>query len=229
MPLPPPSSFNSSQLVRFLSGLGIAEVPAARLTAAERWSRWLDWTDAIALSAAIHAAPSPRSSTPRPAAATRVRSVTDDFKRMHAELLQAIDQDPLFTGSACADDGPGFSTLRAQYLAHQRAMAARIEPLRVSVRAALTAASSDLARLAALDAVLDQALAVRERQLLATVPGWLEKHFARARPGAAQASASGSTVAGPTLQRALRAELEIRLQPIEGMIEALGEHAPSQP
>ena len=60
-----------------------------------------------------------------------------------------------------------------------------------------------MAQLAALDAVLERALAARERHLLGTVPGWLERHDATTR------------------HTALLAELDTRMQPIEGLLQTL--------
>ena len=45
--------FNSTALVRLLAGLGLADAAPSPLTLAERWSPWLAWTDAIALSAVM--------------------------------------------------------------------------------------------------------------------------------------------------------------------------------
>jgi hypothetical protein len=94
-------------------------------------------------------------------------------------------------------------------------METRLAPLRARVRAALSGTSPALRQLAALDAVLEGALLVRERHLLSKVPLWLEQHLERSRRAAAPSDA------GPRVQDTLLAELDLRLQPIEGMIEAL--------
>ena len=92
-------------------------------------------------------------------------------------------------------------------------MEASIAPLRARLRAALTRKSADMARLAAMDAVLEQALGARERSLLATVPALLEKHFVRSHAAAG--------VFRKDMQAVLLAELELRLQPIDGLLAAL--------
>lgn len=121
---------------------------------------------------------------------------------------------------------------RRHYLSQQQSMQARIGPLRSRVRAALTARSAALARLAALDAVFEQALGEREQHLLATVPALLERHFAPSDPALQLASApplppqQADARRAPEAQRRLMqqlllAELELRLQPVAGMVDAL--------
>lgn len=115
-----------------------------------------------------------------------------------------------------------FSPYRRAYVNHQRAMAAAIGPLRARVRAGLSSRSPALGQLAALDAVLDDALAARERHLLAKVPGLLEKHFARCCKAPPVPTAQGLAGFCQDMQGILLAELDIRLQPILGLLEAMG-------
>jgi hypothetical protein len=142
------------------------------------------------------------------------------------------------------DDPTDFAPCRRQLTAHQRTMTERIAALRADVRLALTNQSATLGQLAAVDAVMDDALAAREKHVLSLVPALLERRFdqlRRANPAAAEpaaASAAASADPGPTaapvpappawriacgreMQDVLLAELDLRLQPVHGMIEAL--------
>ena len=218
------TSLNSSPLLRLLAGLGVAEVAPPALSLAERWSPWLAWTDAITLSAVLGG-----GAAAGPGQAAGVAAAINAVKRLRQELTQAIHSDsgplaeapgqtgPASAGAAVALYETGLASLRRRYQAQQRAMDERIAPVRAQLRATLTGRGGNLARLAALDAVLDQALAARQRRLLATVPGWLDKHFKRA-PTALPAAAA-------EWQRMLLAELDLRLQPVEAMIEALAQAA----
>ncbi|MBS0342784.1 MAG: DUF3348 family protein, partial [Proteobacteria bacterium] len=130
-----------------------------------------------------------------------------------------------------------FTPYRLRYQAKQMAMEAGIGPLREKLRARLAMRSSDLARLAALDGVMEQVLGEQERRLLGTLPTTLEKHFARLRKQhlreqeeqqAAQPDAAPAPPPQPWLQRfgqdaqtMLQAELDIRFKPVEGLLEAL--------
>ena len=214
------TSLNSSPLLRLLAGLGVAEVAPPALSLAERWSPWLAWTDAITLSAVLGG-----GAAAGPGQAAGVAAAINAVKRLRQELTQAIHSDsgplaeapgqtgPASAGAAVALYETGLASLRRRYQAQQRAMDERIAPVRAQLRATLTGRGGNLARLAALDAVLDQALAARQRRLLATVPSWLDQHFKRASATLPAASA--------LFQRALLAELNLRLQPVEGLLDAL--------
>jgi len=221
-------SFNTSTLVRLLAELHPTERPRSPASLAERLGQWLDWADAISLSAALggHSARPLHSPTDTPWAPT---AAVTAFERLRAQLAQAVHHDPLFnpapprprSGAAQPaeglDDTPDFLPYRRSYQAHQRAMDSAIGPCRERLRSSLAQTSPALGRLAALDASLEQALAHRERSQLAAVPGLLEKHFKRLRPATAPALAAF----GKDLQAVLLAELDIRLQPLLGLIEAL--------
>jgi hypothetical protein len=105
----------------------------------------------------------------------------------------------------------------------------------------LAAKTPAMARLAVVDAVMERALSERERSLLAAVPGLLAGHFERLREAeqqalaGAEASADAATAAPAApirpgawldafrkdMQSVLLAELDVRLQPVEGLLAAL--------
>ena len=128
-------------------------------------------------------------------------------------------------------------------------MTERIATLRADVRLALTNQSAALGQLAAVDAVMDDALAAREKHVLSLVPALLERRFDKLRDAHPAAPADTPAAAAPEdppavppaaptppappawriacgreMQEVLLAELDLRLQPVHGMIEAL-DHA----
>jgi hypothetical protein len=126
------------------------------------------------------------------------------------------------------------------YLAHQGHMEASIRPLRGTLRQALGQAGPALQRLALLDAALDKILQARERQLLASVPLLLEKRFAQLANAHRQRLDENRQPDDPALRMqpggwladfcnelksVLLAELDLRLQPTLGLIEALSNEA----
>jgi hypothetical protein len=140
-------------------------------------------------------------------------------------------------GTAASDSEADFLPYRRSYARHQRAMATRIASLRIDVRTVLAQTSPALGRLAALDAAMDEMLGVHERGLLSTVPAMLQKRFDRlhrAQPPLTQpATAAQRPVAwmqafGKDMQAVLLAELELRMQPVEGLLEALGQEPSPQ-
>lgn len=249
------ASFTSAALIRLLAELTATEAAAPRPAFAERLAQWLGWTDAIALAAALNSgARAPAGLAAGPAARRAGDAAAQAVARVRTALAQAIAEDgPLGARAAGgprpavpglpADDPADFAPYRRQHLALQRSMEMRIAPLRAQLRGLLAAQSAAGGRLAALDAALDDALAARERSLLATVPALLERRFERLRqtphdddaapaatapvpdaPGArtrASPPAAWLALFHRERQAVLLAELELRLQPVAGLLDAL--------
>jgi hypothetical protein len=242
----PRAIFSGSSLVRLLANLDLADgLPpdadpghGAQPNDAERLGSWLDWTDAIALSAVLNQGGSDRSLAVRGQAApqtTAVAATVEACQRVRDDLVKLATADVGYTAGTRSARPLDFSSYRSDYQAHQRAMEAAIGPLRERVRAALSDQTPSMARLAALDAVMDQALRPRERQLLAALPGRLEKHVERLQLAAGSVAFSApDTVAlhqrcHREMHRLLLAELDFRLEPVEGMVEALRDATPPAP
>jgi hypothetical protein len=209
-----------SELAHLLSRLSrlADDAPAAtRPVFAERLGHWLGWTGAVALSAALNSSPA----VPAPRAC-RDGDEEADFLRVRAGLLASIAAG-LREGASSPTD---FSPYRRHCAVLQQAMQEAIAALRQRLRLALSRRSAALARLAAIDAVLDQALAARERGLLAAVPLRLQAHFERLQQ-AAGADARWQDDFCHDMDRLLRAELEHRLVPSQGLLDALHTASPS--
>ena len=129
-----------------------------------------------------------------------------------------------------------YAPYRRFYDAHQHDMELSIQPLRTNVRAALAKTSPRLRKLATLDAAFERILRERESKLLTKVPQLLKKRFEQLFKEHQQKlldtqqadNPAAWTQAGAWLARfcddmqmLLLAELELRLQPTLGLIEAL--------
>jgi len=235
------AGFTGSALTRLLARLTDIDVPESRQAFADRLSQWFGWTDAISLSSALNGGLQTAPSGARGPASTE----EGECARVRSALMNAIAEDSAITADkrrghaqapAAEPDAPvdtkvDFSPYRRHYLARQQAMEAGIGPLRGRLRAKLAARSPAMARLAAVDAVMEQVLGAHEHRLLATVPGLLEKHFERLRQADQERSADEPERRAPPggwqdtfrkdMQGVLLAELDIRLQPVEGLLEAL--------
>ena len=208
-----------SELAHLLSRLADKAPAASQPVFAERLGQWLGWTGAVALSAALNASPD------APAARTsRTGDEEADFLRVRAGLLASIAAGLREGASSPAD----FSPYRRHCAGLQQAMQEAVAALRQRLRLALSRRSAALARLAAIDAVLDQALAARERSLLAAVPLRLQSHFERLQQ-AAGADASWHDDFCHDMDRLLRAELAHRLAPSQGLLDALHTTSPASP
>lgn len=204
-----------SELIRLLSRLAGAPPTRTGLAFAERLGHWLSWSDAISLSAALNAGPSEsgpgRSRTPGGEEA--------DFQRVRAALEASIAAGIRESASSPIDFGPH----RRHCITQQQAMQGAVGALRQRLRDALSRHSPTLARLAAIDAVMDQTLAAHERSLLGLVPLRLRAHFERLQ------RAAGDDPGWPEafcedMALVLRAELDHRLLPAQGLLDTLRTH-----
>lgn len=219
MTLPAQQPAAAEPLARLLLQWGVTPAPAGPV--AERLGGWLNWADAIGLSQVL-AAPSPGGVNPSAIAQARDWAGAA-LARLQAELTAAFDDALLARESAePAPAGVPLADLLAPYRLHhaqqQRSMAARIATLRERLRPHLADSAGHLARLAQLDALIERATSGPERERLAALPALLthraERHHA-ADPRGWRARFWAD------LQRLLRAELDLRLQPVLGLIEAL--------
>ena len=131
-----------------------------------------------------------------------------------------------------------YTVFRQRYLAMQRSIQAATGNLRGRLRDMLDQSTADMARLAAVDAVMERALSPREQTLLATVPALLGEHFARLRQAdqktlvdaqitedtPAMAPGAWLDVFRKDMQSVLLAELDVRFQPVEGLLAVLRTH-----
>ena len=132
------------------------------------------------------------------------------------------------------------------YAAHQREFASRIQALQLSVRDAISALSAELAQLAALDEALRDSLATHTRKNLAHIPKLLARRFdflLRENQSHQDNQDMAEPVNQPDedilgtwirpngwlgrffkeMQGLLLAELELRLLPVQGLVEAANE------
>lgn len=239
------TNFHSSQLIRTLADLAVLETAGPAVDFAEKLGVWIDFTDAIRLTGVHNAnaamAPSTSSAEPSPAGA----SLQASFAKARAALERTITQNTApGTGRVRAelvlprleapiDDTKAYAPFRRYHQAHQRDMETSVRSVRAAVRDGVAGApSARLRQLAALDAAFDDILGEREARLLSTLPSLLEKRFNHLRKAHLQTQPCddapdlwmkpGAWMARfcTELQAVLLAELDLRLQPAVGLLEA---------
>lgn len=220
-----------SALVRLLARLAELDVRESPQGFADRLGQWLRWTDATPLFTALKDAPAARSAPVDAAkAAAALQTLAGTAARLRSALARAIAEEvatatedvrnppPPLPGEP-KDATPGFAPYRRCVLARQASMATGIAPLRGRLRMALTARSPALARLAAVDTVMEQVIGAQEHRLLSGIPKLLEKRFRQLRDAPDLDDWTG--LFQQDLQGVLMAELDLRWQPIEGLLKTL--------
>ncbi|OAX58977.1 DUF3348 domain-containing protein [Xanthomonas graminis] len=223
--------------IRLLARLTDADIPPSSPALADRLGQWIDWTRAVAVSRALDGRmPTLDEDTPFESASET------ECARVRGALEQSIASDTgADAGRQAVAPGHGadpnapldYAPFRQRYLSLQRAMLTASGRLRGQLRDTLARSSADMARLAEVDAVMELTLSPREQTLLAAVPALLGQHFERLReaaqpvPDAAQTAHTAPSAGAwldvfrQDMQHVLRAELDIRFHPIEGLLAAL--------
>ncbi len=210
-----------SSLTRLLDDLGVVERLDSGAAFAEKLGMWLDFRHAITLHG-IHN--TPLTAVMRPAHQPSAHAAMSTELTRRRALLTASIQLPLPSLDLSLKASTAYEPYRRHHLARQQEMTLQVRQLRAKVRGTLRSASSNLQKLATLDATFEHMLGERESKLLSTVPALLEKHFKRLhKEHAPSADTTWLSSFGKALQAALLAELEVRLQPSAGLIEAYNE------
>ncbi|MDB5853992.1 MAG: hypothetical protein JWR22_2033 [Herminiimonas sp.] len=255
----PRTSFHSSKLIRCLADLDMVDAVEPGDRFAEKLGLWVNFADAIALSAVHSEGPcgpaSGAATVTQPATRAEKQlaqhgAVAAEFDKIQASLVSSITRSftPSLGKTHIKLPAPMLELpldLRAAYApygrfyeAHGRDMEMTIQPLRVNVRAALAKASPKMRKLAELDAMFEAILQAREKQLLSKVPTLLKKRFDQLFRAHQQKlidtqqsdvlshwMRSGGWLARfcSDVQMLLLAEMELRLQPTMGLIEAFND------
>ncbi len=243
---PQRTGLSGPTLIRLLTRLTDVDVAQSRQSLSDHLSQWLGWTDAIALSAALNTSPPVIAPGARMFSSAEER----ECERVRATLADAIASDTAATAArhpapgqapakklaALAEAEADYANFRQRYLSLQHTMETAVGNLRSRLRGMVAARNGEWTRLAVVDAIMDRALLPKERALLGAIPKLLQGHFERLRQAEAQALAEAgddgaeapAAAAGAWLETfrkdmrsVLLAELDVRLQPVEGLLAAL--------
>lgn len=215
------STFAPSKLVRLLDERAQVRLEPAGMDFAERLGLWLNAFDAIRLQSAHQALRA--AAAPAAARQAQAAALAQDVAKVRAVLARAIAQD------AQDDDADaGYTPWQRRHAELQQKMELMIRPLREHVRQALAQAAPRLRQLAVLDASFDEILAAREQELLAAVPALAKRRFERLRAETAPQDAAWRRDFDKEWRELLLAELELRLQPVTGLVEALAQDSDLQ-
>lgn len=219
----------SSRLVRLLRSWDPPEAEAAGPDPAEGMAAWLGAFDTITLQATLGQLERLPQRPPAPVSAleSAARDLAAEAAQVRDALLSAIAREVLPLAAARGPDA-AWSTYAERQQELQRRMEQMTGDLREQVRSRIAVLSDRLRRLAVLDATLAPVLAGREQQLLPALAGPLKRRCAALRR-AVPADSPEPTPEPPgwladfdkDWRALLLAELELRLEPVQGLLDAL--------
>jgi len=236
-------NISSSRLVRLLGDWAPVDLEACGMDFAERLGLWVNAFDAIGLQAAhqsIRTLTTVAPGRPSDPGQQPAKAMTEAFLRVRTALADLIAMDAL---ALCAADA-SYAPYHQRHVKLQREMEQSIAALRGRVRETLGRVSPRLRQLAALDAVLEQVIAPREQMLLPKAPTLMSRRFEQLRLAHREALEAAGQQDDPALARqaggwladfdndwrqALLAELDLRLEPVAGLIDALRNEPKNQP
>lgn len=252
------STLHSSRLVRLLSALSDTSATSTKSNLAQQLSSLISFGESERL-AALHSelAKSPFESADCDVAAIH-NDVLETRRELVASIGRSFVADagsrirlPIFSANMALDSLASYEPYHRFYAAHQRDFEARIQTLQAKVRDQIRGLSPEMAQLVILDEGLRDALLPHIRLLLAKTPRLLGQHFkqltqqhnvvAADQDKNASAQQRTHTLDSWTAQGAwldiflqdmqglLLAELELRLQPLLGLLEAVDEQTGSTP
>ncbi len=246
---------HQSKLVRLLGELTGTEVAGASSDFAERLGQMFGFNEALILSAANTHRPTttgtPLTDTARQA---QIETLEAEILQARARLVAAIVKSctpgagptriKLPVVAASAEGEPlAYEPFQRFHATHQREMHWHLRNLQASVRNAVSLVSPQLKQLALLDAAFDEILQERARKLFNLIPTLLHKRFTQLQDAHRQSQSStvpdepavwlrpGGWLARfcGELQALLLAELDVRLQPVLGLVDALRHEVQTQP
>jgi hypothetical protein len=203
---------------------------APRQDVAERLGQWLNVKEAIALhsaQSAVAAAGTAAAQRARPGAAPGDlhAALLAELQRVRSVLSQSIQARDAAHQPDPNDLDTEFAFFHQRLIDQQRRMELSADALRGHVRQRLAESTPAHAQLAALDQQMEQLFGGREQRLLGGLPSFLRARYQALRR---QAAASGPPHDLAWLrsfeaefEQLLLAELDLRLQPVTGLIEAL--------
>lgn len=222
-----------------LGELAVSDAEVSHQHFAQRLGQLIDLSHSVNISR-VHAQ---RSANAFTASTESDEAITAEFLQVRNAIVASIIKSfedgtglrriklPQSDPEAPADAASGYEPYGRFYAAHQREMDNKIQQLRKQVREAAQGASAELAQLVVLDEALGDTLTVHSRKFFAAIPGLLARRYAYLLNEYTVASDNpqGNSGSWPELlelfcqnmQSLLLAEVEARLLPTQGLIEAL--------
>jgi len=232
-----------SRLVRLLSGMSDSKFSDGDYNLAEQLGRIINLSDSISLSRELNSLPRQMSQSSEFNAEAVQLDVLESREKMMRTIINSFVDEPSSSGIQLPSVSTGtkaealktYEPYQRFYSMHQAEMAGGVQALRLRVRAAISGFSLELYQLAELDRIINDSISAHNGKLFNLTPKLLQRRFTelldvhqRAQGEADSTEPSDWLRAGGWLaefykdvQELLLAELDVRLQAVLGLLEAL--------
>jgi hypothetical protein len=221
-----------------LGDLAVSGAEVSHRHFAQRLGQLIDLSDSVNISR-VHGQGSANLFM---ASTTSVEAITAEFLQVRnaiiASIIQSFEDDTGLRriklprpGPEASADASDYEPYGRFYAAHQREMGGKIQRLRAQVREAVRGGSAELAQLVVLDEALGDTLTLHSRKFFAAIPRLLARRYAHLLNEYTVACDNPQNNSGSwsellelfcqDMQSVLLAEVEARLLPTQGLIEAL--------
>lgn len=234
------SLLGSSELIRKLQHLLDKEIPQTQSRFSERLTQNMDFSSSLKLSELQGHLRVLERNKPAKAEtkflADQQKSLNAAFERVHRAILQSIEHS--FDESVVQPRFPlpkinleneklDLSAYQTFYVAQQTEMSAKIQGLRSYVREVLSSVSLNMNKLALLDQTLEETIGFPLRSGFSVISKVISKHCYKIEEQ--WQKHDHQEVCGQLnqfhteIRQLLLAELELRLQPVQGLIDAFNQ------
>ncbi len=232
-------SADASRLLRCLNELGVLDATASRLSFAAQLASHIDFSASIKLATALGNMDTETS----PPGEAQQESPREIFLRLRSAIVGSLLDSfatkparshlklPPLEETPAEDTSTAYAPYLRFYNGQQRMLDAKVQNLHLRVRDVTAMLSPRLAQLCFLDAALGDTLATHSRQAFSYTPRLLELRFRKQlEQYRQQATGDGSALQAWSrwqqqfhreLRELLLAELEARLLPTLGLVEAI--------
>ena len=247
-------SVSSSKLVRLLSEYDPSSIDVTHKNFAERLGLLVDLSDSVTLSESLRAIPRMRHDAQGNQDESLCDDLVQAFLNQRSEILKSILKSfdpsavfiqfklPIPNSETSAEEALKFEQYQRFYSLHQSELDFKIEKLRAFIRKHVSRHSLKLAQLAELDKTISKSMATHTRKRFSAISKLIKVRFDQLYTDYVTNTTNDTAKEKPIvwledngwlskfhseMQQILLAELEIRLQPIIGLIEAYSEEIES--
>jgi len=222
-----------SRLVNLLTQLTDFKLGSARYNLAERLGHLVGVSGSMDLARGLRQLPQQASQSKN----TDVVVLQDDFLSTRVRMMNTIIDSfspesgdpqkkvPSEATGIRAEALKTFAPYKRFYTTHQIEIAVGVKNLRTRIRVGMSSFSAQMHQLAELDSTLDQSLEVHARKLFDAIPKLLEPRFQELLKQHQENDEATQWLElfHQDMRELLLAELDVRLQPVLGLLEAINE------